>query len=206
MCYNGCTSETGGFVARIPYEVQMQYKPIDVDPRVCIHCGAEAKHTDFTPYPKFMNDAPEMPKTSSRCCGPCYQRIYYANVALEHAGRREGAGQGLMTDEAKRRLCGGLKWARTAEVETGKFIMGFQGRMVVPSSIRVDGEDIFVEGLRWTFAELVALQGPMALRMVGASEDMVTAWFWIAVMSDEVEKCIDVDRAMDVLGIKRSES
>ena len=193
-------------MARIAYEVQRQYKPIDVDPNWCIHCGAVAKHTDFTPHPTFLNLAPDIPRTSSRCCGPCYQRIYYANVVLEHASRREGAGQGLMTDEAKRRLCGGVKWARTTDVEAGKFIMGFQGRMVVPSSLRVDGEDIFVDGLRWTMAELHALQGPMALRMAGASDEVVTAWLWIAVVSDEMEKAIDVERAIDLLGIKRSES
>ena len=170
------------------------------DESTCFFCGAPKKGFDTTPHRSVMDRAPEsMERIKVAVCTSCSQRIHYANIVLDHSEKREGAPAGMMTLEAKRRLCQAARWARVVEGQKPSFVM--KSDMVVPSSTTVDGDSVYVGGVKWSTEELRAMQGPMAMKMVGVNREMVAECFWALVVADEATQIIDVEKCKAILEI-----
>jgi hypothetical protein len=166
----------------------------------CYFCGGEKKGYDTTPHRSMLDRAPEsMERVRVAVCAKCGQRIHYANIVLNHATKREGAPLGLMTLEAKTRLCSNMPWQRS-KGGTPKFVLQEDG-LIVPGLTTVDGDTFYVDGKVWSLAEMRSVQGPMALRMVGANTSLVEECFWSLVVADEATKVIDVDKCKAILEI-----
>lgn len=186
-------------MARMSQAVLSAFKLVGSED-ACYFCGAPKKGYDTTPHRSVMNSAPQsMERVRVAVCTSCAQRIHYANMVLEHSEKREGAPLGMMSFEAKARLCEGGKWSRPNQAQRPKFVM--HDGMVIPSSTTVDGESVYVGGVPWTWPELMALQGPMALKMVGVKPELVAECFWSLVVADEATKVIQTDKAMALLEI-----
>lgn len=166
----------------------------------CYYCGAPKKGYDTTPHRSVMEQAPEsMERVVTAVCTSCAQRIHYANMVLDHSTKREGADRGMMSFDAKKRLCQAARWSRVGEGQRPAFV--FNQGLVVPSSMTMDDGVIYVDGVLWSMSELRAMQGPLALKMIGSPMDVIAECFWSLVVADEVSKDIDVEKCKAILGI-----
>lgn len=166
----------------------------------CYFCGSPPTGFDTTPHHSAIKQAPDsMELVKVRVCTSCSQRIWYANVCLDNSSKREGAGKGLMTLEAKERLCSTKKWSRLRD-ENASFTIGEEGRMIVPKGyLRHEDGRIFVGPDEWTHEELMALQGPMALRALNLPNEVVQECFIAMIVADEATQCINPEKARRLL-------
>ena len=173
-------------MARLSQSVKAQYTMLGEVPNDCYYCKAPSKLTDTTPNHRASEeDKAAFPDQWSitYVCSTCWNRINNANWTNE--GRHFGVAKGCMTLAQKRALCG-AKDVREAYVGA-KFRLGFNGRLVIPTGIMQDGsrQDLFyLEDQAWELEELLKIQGPMALRAIGAPTGIVAECFWDIERSD----------------------
>lgn len=174
---------------------------------VCEFCGGEAKMWELTPHPRASAEhvaAFQGEKCKVRVCEPCWAKVHRVNWI--ERGERYGVERGCLTLTQKRHLCTG-QGSIGSVVKDSRFVMGFSDMMIVPNGTMRDTADptIFFQGsTKWTVDEIMALQGPMALRMVGAPTEAVAKCFWMLV-NDPSGDLFDLEKYVAILEIPHSE-
>lgn len=192
-------------MARVSQEVLNRYRFVGEYDK-CYYCGSPPTAFETTPHhsvisdPEYAEAIETMEWVKVRVCTSCNQRIWYANVALTHSAKREGARKGLMSLEAKERLCQGRKWLRMKDESA--FKLSGDGRQIIPAGyFRHDDGRIFIGPDEWTEEELMAIQGPMAMKMVGLPAERIADCFYALVVADQVAQVINVEKARKLLKV-----
>ncbi len=194
-------------MGRISSSEKAKYVPLTNHGK-CYYCDEPTKLTDTTPnhrvHPDIRKGFPEQWSITD-VCASCWSKIHRVNWI--ESGVKFGVRQGMMTLSQKEALCkiGALK---------GQVIMpfglGFNGTMVVPTGLMQDSDDdtkFYLKGIQWSILELRALQGPMALRGMGAPSEVVAECFWALVSADSIENTLfDIPKYQRLLEIENVSS
>lgn len=165
----------------------------------CYYCGEAGGMEDLTPSPSappMWADAFPDEWTRTNTCNKCWRKIYTANVA--NAGARFNAQKGCMTVAQKAALIGGRNAKQSIDDSINRFTIGFDPKIVAPVGLLQSGPDTFMYGATTLQREeVMLLQGALALRMIGAPQNLVEQSFALSMSSDDaVMEHIDLYRIM----------
>lgn len=174
-------------MSRISQAEKAKYTRLDPDSEVCFYCGASASMDDLSP----SSGASEAHKTwfkdtwtIVRVCRGCWGRIYTANIA--DGGSKFSVSKGCMTIDQKRALVGGNRMA-VSEL-SANFVYSEPYKLVVASgTLKMDDKTFIWNTATFYIEEMIALQGCMAVQLVGLPVDVVEATFVGAMASGYLE-------------------
>lgn len=182
-------------MGRMSRQESEQYDPLGEEGR-CFYCPNPGTMWDFTP----SRDASDVvkgafpdPFVRTRCCQKCWKRIYTVNMV--EAGQRYSVMRGGMTLDHKRHLLSHGQVAKAVQANVS-YRFGYD-KMVVPSDIlQIDDKFQWREHTLYE-AEVVSLQGPLALRWIGARPSLIELALLSSMNSGELEESrIHVYRSM----------
>lgn len=143
----------------------------------CYYCGELAGMEDFTPATTVSEaDRARFTEEMTRCktCHKCWKRIYTVNIA--ERGVKFNTGRGMMTVRQKEAICGSSTTSTSIEDLATKIGFGFEPKMLAPiGMMQMDANRFIWREQIFYIDEVLALQGALALKMVGGNDDHVWA-------------------------------
>lgn len=174
-------------MSRISNTEKAKYTRLDPESEVCFYCGTLASMDDLSPSSGASVASKQLFRdqwTIVRVCRGCWGRIYTVNIA--EGGVKFSVAKGCMTTVQKRALISGNK-ASFDSLSANFVYSPVYGLIVASDTLKMDDKRFVWGTATFYIEEMIALQGSMAVQLVGLPVNIVEATFAGAMASGFLE-------------------